>query len=1103
MTSRPEAGSHRTNSKTILLAMKLTAFFLLVLCLQVAATGHGQTVTLDLEKAPIEKVFTEVSKQTGFSFLYSQSLLKEFAPVTIRVKNAGLKEVLEKCFSGQPFGYDIEGKAIIIKKEPAPTSKENVHPAIPPPIDIHGRIVDENGSPVDGASVKVKGTDKGTSTNANGEFTLKAVDEDAILVITGVNIESFQVSVKGRSELALSAKMRDIAAEEVVIKGYYNTTGELNTGSVNTVNEKTIRRQPVGDPLLALQAQVPGLYIQQNTGFPGQLLSIELRGRNNFSSSGTDPLFIVDGVPFPTGYLEGTNYTIGVGRQSPLNTINPADIESITVLKDADATAIYGSRGANGVVLIKTKSGKEGKTTVDISFSKGIGKVTRFYDLLNTQQYLAMRREAFQNDGKPVPSITVTPADANYDINGTWDTTRYTDWQKVFIGGTSKITNGQVRLSGGSRQTNFYLSTTYRKESTVFSDDYYDEKGSFGVGLNHQSTNEKFKAGFTGNFVTVKNLMPQEDMTQFISLAPDAPSIYLPDGELNWHNDTWANPYAILTRKDRAVSSNLLGNLNLSYLLLPQLSISTSMGYNLIRHEHNIITPLSSYRPTLDRPQNRKNQMEQNEMTSWIIEPQVNFKERFSGFGIEALIGTTFQNLDRDVFAVSASNFASDQQIENLQSAAFISVDDNSFTRYRYSALFGRLSLDYQQKYVLNLTGRRDGSSRFGSGRQFGNFGAAGVAWIFSKERFMDKLPFISFGKIRSSYGITGNDQITDYQYLSTYTSNSYGYLNVNGLIPSRHVNPLVGWESVKKMEFGLELNFLNDRIKFVADWYRNRTSGQLLDYALPVYTGFDRVVANFPAIVQNTGLEFQISTINIDKNGFRWQTAFNFSQPKNKLVSFPGIETSTYATRYREGESLFGKYLYEYTGIDPQTGLFTFKDFNSDGKITSADDKKAWMEVGRNYFGGLTNTFSYRSWELSCLVQYVNQVVQSFKYYLQPGSVNQNQSVLVLERWQKPGDDGNWLQKYSTSTLSTRPLFESSTGIYEDGSFIRLKNVALSWSAPFSVTNRLHLQNLKINVQAQNLLTFSGYSGLDPESGSGLVLPPLRIIVAGIQVTF
>jgi TonB-dependent starch-binding outer membrane protein SusC len=1077
--------------------MKLTAIFLLAACLQVSARGWTQAITISVKDAPLLTVLKAIERQTDFVFFVNNKELQKAKKVTLDVTNIPLQQVLELCFKGQPLGYSITGKVINVFPKEEKIVIVNQLP-LNPPIDVKGKIVNESGEPVL-ATITVKGTGKGANTNENGEFQLNNVEDDAILVITGIGLESKELKLDGNSSIYVTVNISVAPLQETIIKGYYSTARSFNTGNVTKVKGEEIHMQPVGDPMAALIGRVPGLQIIQKTGAPGRFLDISIRGVNSIAN-GTSPLIIVDGMFFfnDLPYLQTPSLTGGtIGSPSPFNGINPADIESVEVLKDADATAIYGSRGANGVIIITTRKGKAGKTKVEASFYSGFGKITRTWDLLNSQQYLQMRREAFQND-------IITPTISNAPDLLIWDTTSYTDWQKVLLGGHARYSDVQVSMSGGNENTQFLLSSGYHKETTIYPGDFYDKKISIHFNLNHSSVNKKFRSIFSTLFTRDDSQLPAEMMQRdAINLPPNAPSIFDSSGKLNWANSTWTNPYATLLQQFKDKVSYLNSSLDLSYELITGLQIKSRFGYTLTNVDQIQQFPKASYSPT-SSSQAALNKGTNN-IEIWNIEPQIAYSKKIGSGVLDALIGSTFLEQNRSSHVIFGTGFSNDALINNIQAAATVKIGDVQKIIYHYNALFGRVGYNWKQKYLINLTARRDGSSRFGTNNRFSNFGAVGLGWIFTNEEYFKKnISFVSYGKVRGSYGSTGNDQIGDYQYLENYDPTSSPYLGVTGLTPIRLLNADFAWEEVKKLEIAFELSLFKNRIFISSSYFRNRSANQLLPYPLPGTTGFVSILKNIPAIVENAGLEFELNTINISTKNFKWNSSINISFPKNKLIDYPDLENSTYANRLYIGQPLSVSTRLKYIGIDPVSGLYTFEDFDNDGSISSPNDYKNIIFNGKQFYGGFRNGITFKNWQLDLFFQFVRQKNGlSYTVYFQKPGLMANQSNYIMDRWQKAGDVSD-VQKFSISDLSASRAY-SNAGIsdfgYSDASFIRLKSLYLSYQIPTSLLTKIHFTTLKIFVQSQNLLTITSYKGLDPENQGPL--PPLRVITSGLHLTF
>ena len=672
---------------------------------------------------------------------------------------------------------------------------------------IRGTVTDTQQNPIPGVSIRLLNSNTGTQTDLEGAFNLNATPSDT-LVISYLGFKTLTLPVGNQTKFTIALQQDVTALGEVTINaGYYNTTRREQTGSIARVTAEEIERQPVTNPLAALQGRMPGVFITQNTGVPGSGFQIQIRGQNSLRTDGNQPLYIIDGVPFSSEDIGDASTNVGiVGGISPLNTIDPASIASIVVLKDADATAIYGSRGANGVVLITTKKGSAGDTRFQVSYRYGVAQVTSHFDLLNTQQYLEVRREAFANDG-----ITDYPANA-YDVNGTWDENRYTDWQKVFIGGSAAYTDVDASVSGGSEQTRFRLGGNYHRETTVYPGDFAYQKLGIQSHVGHTGLDGKLSLDLSNSFSYQRNSLPGTSLlSNILRLAPNAPKLYTEEGDLNWENSTWTNPLSQFEKTYSSDTYNLITNLKISYQILPGLLVSSSFGYTDIRFNDELAQPHTQYDPALGYDSSRSMiTKSQNFRKSWIAEPQLNYTKQIKDFKLDVLAGTTLQNQISNALQYAGLGFSNNNLISNLGSANAVAIGNDTHTQYKYSALYGRINLAFQDRYYLNLTGRRDGSSRFGPGKQFSNFGAVGAAWVFSAEEALTESEILSFGKLRGSYGSTGNDQIGDYQYLDTYTLTGSTYGGVSVLEPSRLFNPDFSWETTRQLELALETGFFD-----------------------------------------------------------------------------------------------------------------------------------------------------------------------------------------------------------------------------------------------------------------------------------------------------
>lgn len=1098
--------------------MKLTVLFLTIVILQVSAKVAAQRVTLNEKKASLDQIFKAIRLQTGYDFFVDAGMVEKAGPVTISVRNADLKDVLNSIIQA-PLAYELQNNTVIVKRKQL-TILDKIEGVFSPTHGIRGRVYDERGNPMPGVAVKVRNGSQITYTDKDGYFFLKGIDEKAVLVISSIGYLTKELNSDSEGVLDVHMEISNTRLDEIQVIAYGETSQRLNTGSVTTVTARDIEQQPVTNPLLALQGRVTGLFITQATGIAGSGVSVAIRGQNSIQS-GNDPLFVIDGVPYVSQLLPGISGILGKSSNTPqngfnnnaqdgnpLSFINPSDIESISVLKDAGATAIYGSRGANGVILITTKKGKAGQTKVNLNVQQGYAEVAKKADLLNTQQYLEMRNEALKNDG-----LTASLANGDYDLLQ-WDPKSYTDWQKVLLGNTAHYTNAQASISGGNELTQFLIGAGYNRQTTVFPGDFADLKGSAHFNIINTSPNKKFSITLTGNYTTDNNMLPQTDLSQAAyTLAPNAPALLNPDGSINWapsstgNSTLFANPLAGNLKTFQNKTNNLVANSVLNYEIIPGLNIRSSFGYTNMQTDQQNLYPLISQAPENRLYNSNFAVLSTNNINSWIAEPQLVYKKAIGKGNLEALLGATFQQNQSKQVAIRSEGYSNAANLGDITYASSISSNNYIQSIYKYNALFARLNYNLNNEYLVDLTARRDGSSRFGANNQFHDFGAAGLGWIFTKEAFLkEHLPFLSYGKLRASYGTTGNDQIGDYQYLSLYNTiyAPVPYQGKIGLNPSNLANPNLEWELTKKFEAALELGFFNDRILLTGGYSNNRSSNELLGYNLPLVTGFSSIQTNFPATVQNTSWEFSLNTTNIRKKDFSWTSNFNLTVPQNKLIAFPNLATSTYANNLVIGKPLSIQKVFHFEGVDPATGQYAFTSstdrFNPDYNA----DRNEVINTLPKFYGGFQNTITYKSFRLDFLFQFVKQTGFSSLYSLGiPGNLG-NQFVSVLNRWQNPGDITN-IQRFSSVYYNVGTGFSdiySSDASYTDASYARLKNLSLSWQVQDSWVKAMRLQGLRLFIQGQNLLTITPYKGIDPESPGGTSLPPLRIVTAGIEVS-
>jgi len=1113
----------------LLKVTNLKLFLLLVLSLAVSARSFSQKISISGKRLPLTDVFAAVEKQTGLFVFANKSLFQGTSPVTIAVHDMPVTIFLDSILKEQPLSFRIDGNNIFLSRKAVNTSQASINAKPLTLADFNGVLVNaETKDPVANASIMVKNAPgNGVTSDASGHFSLANLPDNAVLMISSIGFNAVEISFARLSSMLVGGKLQEknivvrknaqasfifemratqSALDEVVVKGYYETSKRFNTGSVGSVKSATFESQPVGNPLQALIGRVPGVDVTQQSGMPGGGITIRIRGQNSLRPDANEPLYVVDGVPVSSGFANqempnSNSYFIFKNGGNPLSSINPSSIESIEILKDADATAIYGSRGANGVVLIITKKGKAGKARFDINYSNGGGKITRYMKLLDRRQYLDMRYEAIKNDGMDINEVDAV------DLTG-WDTTRNTNWQKELLGGTARYSDLDASITGGDKNTGFTLGMSYWKETTVFPGDFSDRKISGRLNLYHNSNDQKFKINLAVNYLSDNNYLPVEDnVTSALTLPPVAPAMYNADGTINFANSSWSNPALAWMRPNSGVTKNFNASGTMSYQLLKPLRISITGGYSNRKLEAIQLYPYTAVDPayiaSIDADA-RSSYITDNSTEVVNLEPQLNFDKKIGTGKLNAFIGGSVQQTMQTGFELKASGFLDDALIEDVNSAALIDGQSSQYSKYRYMAGFGGVNYNIDNKYVLNLIARRDGSSRFGPGRQFGNFGAIGAAWLFTEEKWVkSKLPFLSFGKLRLSYGITGSDAIQDYGYLSRFTSMSGRtagvYDGTRGLEPANLMNPDFGWETNKKADLELDLAFLDGAVQFNTTYYRNRSGNQLVGYPLPNMTGYSSVQANLPATVQNTGLELELTTRNINSKSFQWTSSFNITLPRNKLIAFPDLETSSYANTYVVGQPLTIVKALIVATVDPKTGEPVFAEKTGETIV---------FNIGKKYYGGLQNSFHYKNFQVDVFFQFAKQTGRFRQLndveIAPPGFMANIPAYLYEGRWKEPGSqtDINKLTQSTTSEAYQARIKGLDIRNFSDISYARLKNVSFSYSLSKDWLQHIHMQNIRFYVNAQNLLTITGYKGMDPEN-QGYALPPLKVIVIGCNISF
>lgn len=1107
--------------------MRPTCLTLLLLLLFQQGFSQTTGITYKGKGVSLATVFAIIEKQTDYTFHYKVEVLEKARKVDVDFIKEPLSDVLKVLFANQPLKFIIIEKNIAVSYLPAQQQPDLPVTGSPAEITVSGIVMNKGGERLGNASVTVKGTQKGTSTKADGTFVLEQLNPSDVLRISFIGYQTTERPARTQGKLMIVLEETKDQLDEVVAQGYSKTTRRLSTSTVNKVSGEEIARQPTMNPLLALQGKVPGMMLTPVSNYEASPIEIDIRGRSLLNGQPGKPLIVIDGNPMFVGTNRGSGIGDGpslgfasgyspAGSQSPLFGLNPRDIESIEILKDVGATAIYGSTGANGVILITTKRGKPGASQFDVNVSTGISRITKYWDMLSTPQYLEMRREAFRNDGI-IPTVQNAP-----DLF-LWDTTRQVDWQREFWGRTGKRYNITASLSGGTPQLTYRLTADYSKAQDITTASGSNQNFGVSLKMDHRSTNGKFSAGLS---ITYFNPFANMVMSPMVSkLPPHAPPILNEKGNVNWEpynqaglRNNVSTFSSLVTPPADSRSNTLSSALNLRYQLLKGLSLVTAVGYTRSDNTTLILGTIKSQNP-IDNPTGTAIHGKSSSI-GWNLEPQLNYSGRLFGKGqVQILAGGSIRQQRLDNISVVAGGYTDDALLKSIELTTPGNVmSRNTLSFYKYAGIFGGFSFSWDNKYVLDLRGRRDGSSRFGPGNRFGNFGSVGVGWIVSDEPWFKKAlsPVVSFLKFNSNFGTSGQDAGSDYEYLSQWSriGSITHYDGVPPLMIMIPVNQHYKWALTKEFNIGLDSRFLqHQKLGISINYYRRRVGNQLTNIPTPAFTGFPTFFGNWEAAIQNEGWEMTLS-MGLGRKDFSWRGSINGGINKNKLVSYPGLESSPYARLYSIGGSITDQYLLTYMGVNPLTGLYQYVDYNKDGKINRSrnvlppgspeSDSRSIVNTMPVIAGGMNHSFHYKNFSVNLSFDYAIQKGQPAYANLDlPGSLNNIPVEIFNNRWQKPGDNARFA-RFSSSNGG--PAFNrvpgNSTNSYVDASFLRFRDISLSYQLPERFLQKCKVKNAGITIRTNNLFVITRYEGIDPEVRYFGGMPPQKIVNATLSLT-
>ncbi|MBC3541030.1 TonB-dependent receptor [Rufibacter sp. H-1] len=970
---------------------------------------------------------------------------------------------------------------------------------------VSGQVTSTNrNEALAGVSVVVKGTTSGTFTNAEGRFSI-AANQGQTLVFSSIGYTAAEVVVNG-STLNVTLKEDTKSLEEVVVVGYGTQSQKAVSSSVSTVNVEDLKGLPVSSPDQLLQGKASGVQISSASGAPGGGISVSVRGATSINASNS-PLYVIDGVFINNQSLSN----LGLGGQTfnPLADLNPADIESIQVLKDANATAIYGSRGANGVVLITTKRGKLNAGS-KISFQTYFGwaKAPKLYETVNAQQEAELINESFLNDGGAFASRPFRPkAEGGRGLPE--EQTTYSRIPDVFQ--TAKTQSYDLSASGGSDKSRYFIGGSYFSQEGIVKPAQFERfSGRFNFDHN---LNKKLTVGISASGAySHRNISRNDNSAQGVINSALYVQTFLPvfneDGSYARHS-IFDNHLALIENLNiQGHSNRLIGNLYAEYEFLPGLSFksSWSLDYNSYLDKVYNNTQISVGLPA----GNGSNT--QTSLVTLINEQVLTYNKALGDDHLLNLVlGNTLQSSKYNFLTLSGQKFPSD----NFQEIASSSIQTGSTSSSQNGlvSFFGRASYTFRDKYSLDGSLRADGSSKFAAGNKWGYFPSIGVAWIVSEEAFAKDLPFDQI-KLRANIGLSGNQNgISDFPSQSLWRAGR-NYQNNPGISPSQLGNPDLTWETTRQWNVGLDLAFLQNRIKVEANYYSKYTKDLLIQVPVPSKLGYSSVYENLGE-VSNKGVELSISSVNIQKDDFQWSTDFNIARNKNRIEKLPTPITahSRDWVRMEQGNSLFAFWVYDQLYVDPQTGDAVYDDVDKNGTITTAD-RKIMGNGAPDFFGSLNNTVRFKRFDLGALLYFQsgNDIINLNRFFMEHGGTQSGITFFPnqLNRWQKPGDITDVPRLTKKGNNYTLP----SSRYLEDASFLRLRSITLGYNVPTELVNRFKISNLRLYALATNLWTLTNYSGLDPEVNAAAnnqnvlgidhaVVPQPRSFQIGANVTF
>ncbi|MFC7524500.1 TonB-dependent receptor [Parapedobacter sp. GCM10030251] len=1058
-----------------ILMVKVSYVLLCITCLQLQARTYSQTITMNTKQTSLERIFQAVERQTGYVILYNYKELQRAKPVTISASNQEITKFLDRLFADQPFTYNIEDKTILVNRITRPKPKQVAlnEMTLEPQSELTGSVKDATGSPLEGVTVSIRGTRIATKTDAAGRYRVSMSADDGTLVFSMLGYNTVEQSIGNRQtiDVIMTPSVSDL--EEVIVVGYGTAQKRDLTGAVTRVNLDQSRQQPNINPVQNLRGTVAGVNITDN-GRPGSDGTIRIRGANSISAS-NNPLIVLDGIIYAGGSLSD---------------INSSDIESIDILKDASASAIYGSLAANGVILITTKKGTTDRPRISLNSYYGVSDFAHIPKYLDAEKYLQVRKDAEKADGGPIPFSPLEQAniDAGRTINP-FDEIK----QKA------PVHSNELSVSGRSNVFTYYFSGSYSGIKSPVMGDNFKRLGAR-VNLNVDVT-DWLSIGTNSGYSAKDNSGVRADLALTTFLSPYA-DLYYEDGvprPLPMNVGQVRNPLMSALLNDNLDKTNTLFSNTYADIKLPLEGLTFRLNTGYTQRNNKVF----NYKPTFNRGEFfnlGSGDQSYSESRNLTVENILRYDRTFAidhGFNLTLMYGA-YKSASNSAKLSSDNIFNDALGYNSLEIGENFTINTDAGEDQQLS-MMGRAGYRYKGKYIIDATLRRDGFSAFGKGKKYGLFPSAGVSWILSEESFLTDNPHINSLKVRLSWGRNGNRGVDRYSSLSAVNQTNYVFGDGGspsvGLYTSSMRNPDLGWETTTSTNFGVDFELFSSRVNGSIELYHSNTYNLLLRQRIPNMTGFTSFLRNIGE-TENKGFEFSLNTVNIQKGRFSWDTRIAFSLNRNKILKLTGndldgdgVEDDDIASGWFIGHPLAANFDYVFNGIyqegdddfsllpGSKPGDVKFLDVDGDGAITPAD-RKVLSSSQPGFLAGITNTFFFKQFSFMVLLN-IRQGGQSPN---QPINIGRNfyyeANTLDVPYWTPE----NPINNYPAINYGN-PL---NYGFYQSRSFVRLQDISLGYDLPNSMLEKIKIQNLRLFVSGKNLFTWTNWTGWDPEFGGG-----------------